>query len=160
MREIPLTQGYVAIVDDADYDRLASRSWQALRLSPDHVYAVHMRRTGGKGGGRVVRVYMHRELMGAESQRLIDHANGNTLDNRRENLRFATPSQNAQNSRKRPGCTSMFKGVSWHKRSRRWRAKIKANGQEQHLGSFLTEDAAREAYQQAAARLHGAFARL
>ena len=88
----------------------------------------------------------------------IDHINGDRSDNRISNLRLATPTQNARNMRKRKGTTSIYKGVHWYERKGKWRAQIRANGKENHLGYFATELDAHLAYCAAAARLHGEFA--
>lgn len=86
----------------------------------------------------------------------IDHINKDKQDNRILNLREATTSQNSANSSPRLSCSSPFKGVSWHKRDKRWRAKIL----NRHLGNFLTEELAAEAYNDEAKRLFGEFAEL
>lgn len=93
---------------------------------------------------------------------MIDHKNGNGLDNRRSNLRFCTNAQNQHNQRKwgsRSGkpLSSRYKGVSWHRRGH-WRAKIQAQGKRRYLGQFQSEEAAARAYDRAARELHGEFA--
>lgn len=151
MRQIPLTLGYVALVDDEDYDRvMAAGKWHAR---PDRK-STYARRTIGTNGRRR-NVYLHSVLTGWP---LVDHANGNGLDNRRANLRPAT---NAENQRNRPvqaNNTSGFKGVGLHRG--KWRAQIKLDGKRRHLGYFATPDEAGRAYDDAARELHGEFARL
>lgn len=88
----------------------------------------------------------------------IDHINGDPRDNRLSNLRQATQSQNNGNRRSRHG-SSRFKGVTWHRRCRKWQAQIECDGVAHYLGLFTTEEAASLAYQEAAARLFGEFAR-
>lgn len=88
----------------------------------------------------------------------IDHVNGDPSDNRLENLRLATKSQNARNRRVRRGVASGVKGVSAVTGSSRWQARIFANGKEHYLGCFATIEAARAAYAEAADELHGEFA--
>ncbi len=90
----------------------------------------------------------------------VDHINGNRLDNRKCNLRLATRSQNLQNSRKRTGCSSRFKGVNWLGQNKRWRARIKVFGKEIALGCFISELEAAEAYNKAAKEHFGDFAKL
>lgn len=90
---------------------------------------------------------------------VIDHADGDTSNNRWGNLREASHSQNAVNSKFRTTNTSGARGVTWSKSQKKWRAAIRANGQGHHLGSFDTVEAASEAYTEASIRLHGAFSR-
>ncbi len=100
--------------------------------------------------------YLHTKQDPAALQ--IDHINGNPSDNRIANLRLATPGQNAKNTRKKPGTASKYKGASWHARTSKWRAQIKVDGHNMHLGCFDTEYEAHLAYCKAAAVLHGDFA--
>jgi hypothetical protein len=88
----------------------------------------------------------------------IDHINQNKSDNRIENLRLATRSQNKSNGKKYKNNTSRFKGVCWHKRNKKWVAQIKYNNKKIYLGYFATPELAREAYVAAAEKLHGDFA--
>lgn len=104
---------------------------------------------------------MHGQIKGVSpDKRQPDHENGVTLDNRRNNLRFATSSQNAMNRRKTSANSSGYKGVHWHKGHQKWCAQIKVNGKSIHLGYFDTPEEAHAAYCEAATRLHGDFARL
>jgi hypothetical protein len=91
---------------------------------------------------------------------LVDHEDGNGLNNQRANLRPATQSQNLANQRKRPGLTSQFKGVRWYGKLTPWRASISIGGRRVHLGSFITEEAAARAYDAAALAEWGEYARL
>jgi hypothetical protein len=100
---------------------------------------------------------MHKLLIPGVSR--IDHRNRDGLDNRRENLRPATQSQNMANSRSRPG-SSLFKGVSWIRRDRRWYASIMFNYRSISLGNYVSEIEAAKAYNAAAIRLFGEYARL
>jgi hypothetical protein len=88
----------------------------------------------------------------------LDHINGDRDDNRISNLRLATPAQNAKNMRKRENTTSVYKGVHWYARKSKWRAQIKAEGRNIHLGYYDNELEAHLAYCKAAAVLHGDFA--
>lgn len=89
----------------------------------------------------------------------IDHIDGNGLNNDIENLRAANHGQNQHNKGTQKNNTSGFKGVSWHKRDKKWQAFIKFDGKKRYLGSFDTPEAAHEAYKAAATKLHKEFAR-
>jgi hypothetical protein len=155
-KEILLTQGKVAIVDAADYEWLSQWNWHAFRNQGGIWYARRARRR------RLDQTspFMHRVIMDAPSGIMIDHINGDGLDNRQSNLRCATNQQNQFNSRKRRDNTSGFRGVCWREDKKRWRARIRVGGKQQHLGLFKTAEEAARAYDEAAKRLHGEFASL
>lgn len=153
---IPLTRGYEAVVDVADLLLVAGHSWYAKHNQIEWVYAATNVR--GQDGGRTT-LRMHRVLMGAASSDIIDHRDGDTLNNRRSNLRRATPVQNACNQRITHRNSSGFKGVSLYKPSGKWRARIKLNGRMHFLGYHQTPEAAHAAYCKASAELHGEFGR-
>lgn len=155
MKEIPLTQRKVALVDDADFEEISRHKWYARRCGKAY-YAVR----AAQMGDRRVYLYMHRVVMEALPGMEIDHINSNTLDNQRSNLRACTRSQNHMNARKLTGCSSRYKGVYWNKQARRWHSRIKVNGKHQHLGHFDNEWQAACTYNQAASRLFGEFASL
>lgn len=147
---ILLTRGYHALVDVMDYERAAKFKW-CLHWNGYTYYAA--RGAGGK------RIYLHRYLMDAQPGEQIDHINGDGLDCRRSNMRKCTAQGNNCNRR---GCPSRrkskFKGVDLRP-SGKWRAKIRLNRKDFHLGLFPTELAAAQAYDVAARSLHGQFAR-
>jgi len=151
VKTIPLSQGAVALVDDADFAELSRFSWY---LS-DKGYAV--RNADVDGGKRPIR--MHRVLLGAPDGVDVDHIDGNRLNNTRGNLRLCERRQNLMNSRKRTATTSKFKGVYWLAANRKWRAKINIEGKSKHLGCFAAEEDAARAYDQAAKTYFGEFAR-
>jgi hypothetical protein len=156
MKFITLTQGQVATVDDEDYPQLSAYKWHAHETSHGF-YAHHSVRLET---GEYRTIAMHRMVMGLEfgDNRQVDHINHNGLDNRRSNLRVCTLEQNIRNQRKkRRKATSSFKGVSLHKPGR-WRAVIRANGRQVHLGLFNSEHDAAAAYNAAAVRYFGEFA--
>lgn len=95
---------------------------------------------------------------GAWPENQIDHINGERDDNRLVNLRPATPAENLRNAKRQRNNTSGFKGVSWHKPSKRWQAQIAVNGRTIHVGCFSTPEEAHAAYCKAAEKLHGEFA--
>lgn len=153
-RQIPLTRGYVAIVDAENYEWLAQWKWHA-EMRKDTVYAVRNRpRINGK---KIGLIYMHRQIMSAPSGMLTDHKNSDGLMNCYENLRVCTISQNQHNQRIRNGTSSKYKGVCL-KRGR-WQAVIKAFGEKIYLGEYTTEEGAARAYDEAALKYHGEFAR-
>lgn len=152
MKQIPLTQGKFAIVDDDMFDYLSQWKWQCVSVG----YA--QRRTGSILGKRTW-IYMHRQIMNAPKTLEVDHINGNKLDNRRENLRLCTRAQNRRNNNMQMNNVSGFKGVSWAKRDQKWRAKIRVDGRTIHIGNFEDPKEAARAYDAKARELHGEFAR-
>lgn len=151
MKEITLKCGAVVFVDDGDHELVAAHNWHVSHNG----YAV--RRVRKPDGTKPI-IYMHREIFGMTAGD-IDHADGNRLNNTRSNLRDATRTQNNANSRMRGG-SSQFKGVCWHRQIRRWIAYISFGGKRKHIGTFRQERAAAEAYNEAAKKLFGEFARL
>ncbi len=152
MREIPLTQGKVALVDDEDFEEISKYKWCASKGSRNcHTYyAVR----GYRNHGSSVTESMHRRVMGFKGH--IDHIDGNGLNNQRENLREATSTQNMRNRHPRFKSTSSLKGVGLFRG--KWRARIFLNGKETHLGVFNTEKEAGLAYDLAARKYFGEFA--
>lgn len=130
---IPLTRGYVALVDDEDYERVSQYSWKA-NVRRSSVYAARGQNIDGKHRT----IYLHQQIVGVsvDSGVNVDHINGDTLDCRRTNLRVCTPSQNTQNQQIRNDNRSGFKGVHKHVASGKWVAQIRTNGRVSHLGSF------------------------
>jgi hypothetical protein len=152
---IPLTRrdGQIvayALVDAPDAPLIAHHTW---RLST-HGYAAR----STIEGGRKRTVYLHRQILPSDAETSVDHINGNRLDNRRANLRAATPSQNAANSRDRPR-RSGFRGVYPHRPTGRWIAQVSVAGRPQHLGIFDDPQDAARAYDLAAREQWGPFAR-
>lgn len=160
MKEIPLTQGKVALVDDEDYEWLNQWKWKAHRFAKKW-YACRTQRVGLRSENKFVTWLMHRKLLKLEDPSIFsDHRDGNGLNNQRHNLRVATGAQNAQNIRTKAGGTSKYRGVSWQKKNQNWIAQIKCGGKHMHIGSFQTQKEAAQAYDRKAKELHGEFANL
>jgi len=154
MKVIRLVSGdHEALVDASDYPWLSMHRWYATtNPRSESVYAT----TKIKGKN----VKMHRLLLHPASHVHIDHINGQTLDNRRSNLRPATPTENGRNSTKRIIGASAYKGVSpCRSKMNSWRSYIVVGGRQIHLGVFGSELEAAEAYDIAASMLFGEFAR-
>lgn len=156
MKEIPLTQGKVALVDDQDYQALAQHKWHALNIDLAWYAVRNAPVVAGQSGGTI---YMHREIMGAVPGQMIDHWDGNGLNNQRDNLRHCTNQQNISNKRRRVGGqSSRYKGVWWNKQCLKWEASIKVNYERIYLGLFSNEADAARAYNAAALQHFGEFA--
>lgn len=152
MKLIPLTQGKFAQVDDEDYDYLMQWKW----------YAIPKRRTTYARSSETLKspsIRMHRLIMKPPPELQVDHIDGNGLNNQKSNLRWATHSQNQFNRKSRMG-SSRYKGVYFHRIAKKWVAMISENAKRKWIGTFETEEAAAEAYNRAAIKYHGEFARL
>jgi len=151
MKTIPVYPGHIAIVDTDNHERLSKFKW-TLHQKGDCKYA---RRNKRHPDGKQTTILMHREIL---SSPMIDHIDGNGLNNKRTNLRPCTNSQNSANRKKSKRNTSGFKGVC--KRSKRWDAYIRVGGIQIHLGCFDTPEQAAHAYDRKAIEVFGEFARL
>lgn len=151
MKTIQLTQGKVALVDDEDYENLRGFRWCAFFNRNTHYAA---RRANGKT------LLMHREILGAKRGELVDHRDGNGLNNCRENLRRCTNAQNLLNRRRHKNNACGVKGVRWCNRDKKWLAQIYFKKKRYYLGRFPTLQEAAHAYNEAARKYHGEYARL
>ena len=157
MRIIELTKGMVAKVSDSDYELVSDYKWYAHKGTSGHYYAANMT---NKVDGKRQRIFMHRLINNTPEGFETDHANGDSLDNRRNNLRTVTKSQNQHNTVLRKDNTSGFKGVGWHKASGKWRTRINKDGVTVFSGFFHSKLEAAEAYNEQALELFGEYARL
>jgi hypothetical protein len=149
VKTIELGHGRVALVDAADYDGLRQHRWHCVNR--------RAARTGPDGSV----VYMSRQIMDAPAGSQVDHINGDILDNRRSNLRLCTAGENRCNAKRhRNKRSSRYKGVYRERGRERWRAIIGREYRTISLGTFATEEEAALAYNAAAERYHGEFARL
>jgi hypothetical protein len=156
--KIKLTQGKVTLADEADMAIIGAHRWCA-HWNGRHWYAVTALWTRQR---KTKLIGMHRLLEGAPPKTDTDHINGNTLDNRRQNLRIATRSQNSANKPKyKQGGASVYKGVTLsYQKEKPWKAQIKIDGRGISLGAFETEIEAAWAYNAAALEHWGEFAYL
>ena len=149
MKEIKLSRGKFALVDDEDFEQLNKFKWFANKTNNNY-YAAR------KSKGR--QIYMHREII--NSNKLIDHIDGDTLNNCRANLRECTIAENIRNQKIRSTNTSGFKGVSFYKNRNKYAARIMYNYNARFIGLFFTAEGAARAYNQRAKELFGEYALL
>ena len=156
-REVPLSNGGVALIDEADWPLVSGRTWRRSEFG--YALAATMRSVGGVKHRE--RFRMHRVIVGDIPEGMeVDHINRNRLDNRRANLRIVTVSANRQNKTSANGSTSKYLGVFFEKYTQRWRASTTKDRKEHRSRRFKTEEEAARAYNAMALELHGAGARL
>lgn len=155
MKQIRLTKGFITKVDDADYPELSKYKWHAFErrgfIRP---------RRGSYKNGKEYMIFMYRQIMNAPTGKFVDHINGDTLDNRRENLRLCDNKQNTWNQKIRSTNKSGYKGVYWRNTRNKWISGLRVNGKWLYLGSFTEAKDAAKAYDNKAKELFGEFARL
>jgi len=139
MKEIPLTQGKVALVDDEDFEYLNASKWCAARNSRTFYAKRALLRTKT--------IFMHRVVLAPQKGMIIDHIDGNGLNNQRSNLRIVNVRENSRNRHHEKSST--FPGVSWDARRKKWQAWIWINGKNVWLGRFTDEISAASAYRKA-----------
>lgn len=155
-RELPLSRGLVSLVDDADYDWLSQWRWHVC-------YCPQMRsfyaRREFKDNGKRHTLHLHREICALKPKDglVVDHANHDTLDNRRSNLRVVTQRANSWNRQRNRDSVTGFKGVSFQPKRNIYQARINFCGNKMSLGYFRTPEEAAAAYRDASKRLFGEF---
>ncbi|KWN80831.1 hypothetical protein WM24_23635 [Burkholderia ubonensis] len=147
------SQGKVALLDAEDLALVMDVTW----FCNSGGYMQGRKRVDGQRKT----ILMHREVMRLMpgDKRVVDHINGNRSDNRKSNLRICTNAENQRNRGKNKNNTSGFKGVTFHKFSRLWKAMIKVDGKDIFLGYYRTPEEAHEAYCSGAEKYHGRFAK-
>ena len=169
MKEIQLTKGYVALVDDEDYERLSQFTWRVNTCKRTN-YAMRHQTEGAIPGktrkGKLTEkpkrhaVMMHRSILGDIPNGMdVDHIDHNGLNNQKENLRICSRHGNTRNMRKSINKkSSPYKGVSWNKQKNKYTAQILVNGKIQYLGPFIDPKEGAKAYNEAAIKYYGEFA--
>lgn len=151
MKSVPVSDSLRATVDGEDFDLVSRYKWSLLTGAKNHKYAI----------AYISDEYllMHRLISGVTGKSVVDHKNGDGLDNRRKNLRICSHAQNIWSSRINDFSkkTSRFKGVYLRKNGK-WRADIKIHGKKKCLGTFVEETAAAQSYDMAAMKYFGEFA--
>lgn len=151
---IPLTKGKVAVVDEADAEMVGAYKWYVSTVSPTLLYASRK----DWQGGRAREVLMHRLVMAAGPGQVVDHINGDTLDNRRSNLRITDVQHNSWNRASQRGAKSQYRGVSVY--GGKFYVRIFIEGRNQYLGRYTDERLAARVFDYAATKHYGEYARL
>jgi hypothetical protein len=152
-RQIPVGKGKCAVVDDDDYEELARFAWH-VKEDNGRFYAAR----SVKVGKSCKTVRMHRQILGVAAGVLVDHRDGDGLNNTRGNLRAANHQQNAHNRKGMTGSRSGLKGAFLD--GNQWKSQIRVAGKMIPLGRYATAEEAAQAYAAAAVRYHGEFARV
>jgi len=145
----------IVLIDDEDYDKIKNYSW-GLQYDGNAFYITHNRCNSDRTR---TMLRIHRIITDCPEGMIVDHINGDTFDNRKENLRICTQSGNCMNRRKGTNKSSVYKGVTFLKSKNRWMAQIKTKGKRKPLGTYKTEDQAAIAYNIASLEMFGEFAR-
>ncbi len=147
---INLTKGKEMIVDGDWHDMLSLVKW--------HVDSYGYARRTTYFDRKYGKDYVHRMIMGAKDGQIVDHINGDILDNRRGNLRLCSPKENSQNRKKNKTVTHRYKGIRKKGGGAAWEALIKVDGKMKYLGRYKTQEEAGSAYNKAAVKYFGEFA--
>lgn len=155
MKEIPLTQGKVALIDDDMFDRVSYFKWSADKSGKNY-YA----RTNIGVDGKEKSFKIHQLLLGFPKNCDIDHINGDGLLNTKDNLRLCSHSENCRNSSLKINNVSGFRGVHWHKNNKKWVAQINKNGKRVNLGYFINIEDAVIVFNKASKEIYKEFSRV
>lgn len=148
--------GYRVLIDDDDAQRVLARKWCISSNGREHIYF------STAGGKKSVRIRLHRFIMGCilHDGKIVDHINGNTLDNRKCNLRFVTPTQSQWNQHCHKDSRTGLKGVTWDNQRNKWKASLRiARYKTKLIGHYANPIEAHEAYKLSALKYHGEYAR-
>lgn len=152
MMELKIKE-HTILIDDEDFPFLFNKKWRVLKTQDGHLYVTTGRAGDYKG--------LHRILLDVKDPNiLVDHINGNGLDNRRANLRLCNNMENQRNRIKKAKGSSKYKGVSWSKEKNLWKSYICIKRKTYHLGYFDDEIVAAKKYDEAAIKHFGQFARI
>lgn len=155
MKKIKLTQGKYALVDDRDFDFLNQWKWFCHSRSGNHYVT---RNLYNKKNKTQKQIHMHRLIMNTPKDKIIDHIDGNGLNNQRKNLRICTQIENIKNQGKKSNNTSGFKGISLRKDTNKYRVRINVDNKCINLGNYTSKLKAYEVYCEACIKYHGEFA--
>jgi len=148
--------GYEVIISACDVERVMAHKWHFYKRSKSGLCYFSYKTPRPE----VKEIMLHRFILNCPPSMCVDHIDGNTLDNRRSNLRICTRAENSRNRRKNNNSTSGYKGVFWNKLYSKWAAYIRANNKRIFLGYFDDPKKAYEAYVAASKKYHGEFGRI
>lgn len=151
MKEIKLTQGKIALVDDDDFEKLNQWEWHAKTFYKSKKWYAARSQKGKT-------ILMHRIILNPTSGMDIDHQDNNGLNNQKSNIRICTRSQNRENTGKRIDNKTGFKGVCWYQKYKKYSSSISHNRKRIFLGYFNTPLEAAKIYNEYAKKIHGDFA--
>jgi hypothetical protein len=162
MKQIPLSQGKFALVDDEDYDYLIQWKWYfAKKSKKESGYARRKKYIGEVNGQKKWKaIWMHKEILHVGLNQKVDHIDEDKLNNQKYNLRSCTNAENSRNRGKNSANKSGYKGVCWYGKTNRWLVQIGVDFKIIRLGYFKDKDEAARAYNAAAVKYHGEFAKL
>lgn len=148
---------YTIQIDDDDYEKISQFYWH---YNASKIGGPYFRGWVKIDDGIRKHVYLHRYIMDAPRDKHVDHINGNTLDNRKSNLRLCSQLDNTHNAKVSKRNTTGYKGVTYNKRERKYKAQICLDWKHIHIGTYSTAEEAYAAYCKAAVDYYGKFARL
>ncbi len=152
MIKVPINKNYELLLDDEDINYTIFYTWSFNgRYVNRHITLGSIRTTQS----------IHRFLTGCDDPTMVvDHIDGNPLNNQKSNLRVCTQTENIRNRKLNSNNTSGFKGVSWIKRQKKWKATITLNKKQIHLGYFFYPEEAYAAYKEASTKYHKEYGRV